>query len=130
MSAYALAHLRTPAAHEDVFRYMELIQATMDPYAGRFLVHGAQVEQLEGAWPGTVVIIEFPDLVSARAWYTSPAYQQILPLRTRHIDGETILVDGVAPGYDAARSAAARRLALPADLTTPSGMPAPPGSPR
>lgn len=109
MTAYALAHLRTPTAHDDVFEYIERIQATMDPYGGRFLVHGAEVEVIEGEWPGTVVIIEFPDVAAARSWYASPAYQEILPLRTRHISGDTLIVAGVGPDYDARRTATALR---------------------
>lgn len=109
MTAYALAHLRTPTTHDDVFVYIERIQDTMDPYGGRFLVHGAEVEVLEGEWPGTVVILEFPDVASARAWYASPAYQAILPLRTRHLEGDTLIVPGVAQDYDARVTAAALR---------------------
>jgi uncharacterized protein (DUF1330 family) len=100
MPAYALAHLRTPQINDEVLEYIERIQDTMDPFQGRFLVHGADVEVAEGSWPGTVVIIEFPDVQAARDWYASPAYQEILPLRTDNIDGPAIVVDGVAPGYD------------------------------
>jgi uncharacterized protein (DUF1330 family) len=109
MAAYALAHLRTPQINDDVLHYIETIQATLDPFGGHFLVHAAEVEVKEGPWPGTVVIIEFPCLDQARAWYDSPAYQAILPLRTDHIDGSAIIVDGVAPGYAAAATAAALR---------------------
>ena len=112
MPAYALAHLRTPRPHADVLDYIDRIQSTLDPFGGRFLVHGAEVEVREGPWPGTVVIIEFPGVDEARAWYDSPAYQEILPLRTDHIDGEAIIVEGVAPDYDPRATAAAlRRLA-------------------
>jgi hypothetical protein len=45
----------------------------------------------------------------AQAWYESPAYQAILPLRTRNIEGSTLIVDGVAPGYDAAHTAGVLR---------------------
>jgi uncharacterized protein (DUF1330 family) len=105
MPAFAIAHLHDPQTNHDVLEYIEKIQATMDPYQGRFRVHGTTVEVIEGEWPGTIVIIEFPDLERARGWYESPAYQQLLPLRTRHIRGDVILVDGVAPDYDAARTA-------------------------
>ena len=109
--AYAIAHLRTPKAHPEVFEYLERIQATMDPYGGRFLVHGPEVEVREGEWPGTIVILEFPGTVQAREWYESPAYQAILPLRTRNIEGETIIVEGVREGHDPAKMAAAMRAA-------------------
>jgi uncharacterized protein (DUF1330 family) len=68
MSAFAIAHLRTPQLNDDVFEYLERIRATLDPYEGRFRVHGATVEVIESDWPGTIVIIEFPDLDRAHAW--------------------------------------------------------------
>ena len=109
MPAYALAHLHNPTLHPDVLEYIERIQSTLDPFVGRFIVHGAEVEVAEGEWPGTVVIIEFPDIDKARAWYRSPAYQEILHLRTDHIDGAAIIVEGVAPDYDPRATAAALR---------------------
>ncbi|MFJ5805524.1 DUF1330 domain-containing protein [Streptomyces sp. NBC_01426] len=112
MTAYALAHLRPAPMNDEILRYIERIQATMDPFGGRFLVHDQQVEVKEGPFPGAVVLISFPDMDRARAWYDSPAYQEILPLRTDNIPGETILVDGVAPDYDAGLTAAHWREAL------------------
>ncbi|MEU7063128.1 DUF1330 domain-containing protein [Streptomyces sp. NPDC053429] len=109
MTAYAIGHIRPETMNEEILRYIEEIQATMDPYEGRFLVHGAEVEVMEGTFPGTLVVIGFPDIERARAWYASPAYQALVPLRTRHIPGEIILVDGVPPGYDARKTAAGLR---------------------
>jgi uncharacterized protein (DUF1330 family) len=90
---------------------MERIQVTLDPFFGRFLVHGGDIDFREGAFRGTVVIIEFPSMLEARSWYESPAYQEILPLRTRHIEGDLILVQGVEPGHDSAKMAAELRAA-------------------
>ena len=109
MPAYAVAHLHDPQINADVLEYLERIQATLDPFGGRFLVHGPTVEVREGKWPGTIVILEFPAADNARSWYESPAYQPILPLRTNHIQGDTIIVDGVPPDYDAAHTAAVLR---------------------
>lgn len=109
MTAYAFAHLRNGPMHDDLLEYMDRIQATLDPFEGRFLVHGGTVEVREGVWPGDVVIIEFPDLATASSWYDSAAYQELKPLRTRHLDGEVILVEGVSADYDPARKATAIR---------------------
>jgi uncharacterized protein (DUF1330 family) len=109
MAAYALAHLRPVSVNDEVLQYIEAIQETMDPYGGRFLVHGGEVEVEEGNWPGTVVIIEFPDLAAIRAWYASAAYQQILPLRTANVPGDVIIVDGVSPDYHPRTTAAQLR---------------------
>lgn len=37
-------------------------------------------------------------MASARAWYESPAYRRILPLRTEYADCDVMLIDGV--GHD------------------------------
>ncbi|CAL9471125.1 hypothetical protein SUDANB176_02843 [Streptomyces sp. enrichment culture] len=101
MTAYAIARLRhrTRPPHPDVLAYLERIQDTLAPHSGRFLVHGGAMEVREGEWPGSLVVIEFPGMAEARAWYDSEAYQEILPLRTDHIDGEAVLVEGVGPDY-------------------------------
>ncbi len=69
-------------------------------------MHGVRPEVREGEWPGHLVVIAFSGLDAARAWYDSPAYQEILPLRTRNADGVALLVDGVPDGYRAADLAA------------------------
>jgi len=114
MTAYAMAHLHNPNINEDVLEYLERIQGTLDPYDGRFIVHGGEPEVLEGTWPGTVVIIEFPSADAARDWYRSDAYTTILPLRTDNIRGDVLIIEGVGRGYDAAHTAAALRAQLAA----------------
>ncbi|MFE9061076.1 DUF1330 domain-containing protein [Streptomyces violaceusniger] len=113
-AAYALAHLHGRSPHPDIIEYLERIQATLDPFHGRFLIHGGELEVVEGEWPGSVVLIEFPGgTADARAWYASPAYQDILPLRTDHIEGTAVLVEGVGPGYDPLARAEKLRAADP-----------------
>lgn len=105
MSAYGFAHLRSRRYHSDVIAYLERIQATLDPFAARFVIHGPPAEVVEGTWPGSMVLIKFPSLVEARAWYDSPAYRAILSLRTDHIEGDLLLIEGVGPNYDPAERA-------------------------
>ncbi|WP_405857017.1 DUF1330 domain-containing protein [Streptomyces sp. NBC_00090] len=111
MTAYAMANLHPkPVLDEEVFTYMERIQATLDPFGGRFLVHGApDREVMEGSWPGAVVLLAFPTYENARAWYASEAYQALIPLRARHIPGDILLIDGVPENYDPATTAARLR---------------------
>jgi hypothetical protein len=60
-------------------------------------------------------MIGFPGIAEARAWWDSPAYQEIAPLRSRHIEGDIIMVEGVPEGYDPTSTAKAMRAALPAE---------------
>lgn len=98
---YALAYLRDVDFGDAIIEYLQRIDATLAPYGGRFLVHGGTITPAEGTWDGDLVIISFPDRASAEEWYASPAYQEILPLRTEHSDSIACLVDGVPPGYQA-----------------------------
>ncbi|MFG2310521.1 DUF1330 domain-containing protein [Streptomyces sp. NPDC048566] len=114
MTAYAIAHLREADPHPEIADYIERIGATFAPHGGRFLVHASGHEVMEGEWPGHVVVIGLPGMAAARAWWNSAAYREIAPLRSRHIEGDIILVQGVPEGYDAAVTARAMREALPA----------------
>ena len=100
--AYAVAYLTDIRFGEEIADYLRRINATLAPYGGRFLVHGARPHALEGEWPGDVVVLQFPDRQAALDWYASPAYQDILPLRTRNTRSIAAVVDGVEPGYTAA----------------------------
>ncbi|MEV4182412.1 DUF1330 domain-containing protein [Streptosporangium canum] len=112
MSAYVIARLQEADPHPEIAEYIERISATFEPYGGRFLVRATQLEVLEGDWPGHLVMIGFPGIAEARAWWDSPAYQEIAPLRSRHIDGDIILVEGIPDGYDPASAAEAMRQAV------------------
>lgn len=102
MPAYAAAHLRTVDFNDEIVEYIARIDATLAPFEGRFLVHGVTPTVVEGSFPGTLILIEFPDRARAEAWYASDDYQAILPLRTRNSDGVAVILDGVAPDYRAA----------------------------
>ena len=102
MTTYAIAHLRNVDMGPYIVAYLEAIDATLEPYDGKFVIHGyGNRKVLEGDWQGDLVMIAFPDRQSAEDWYASSAYQAILPLRTEHSEGEAILVDGVEAGHRA-----------------------------
>lgn len=118
MPAYAVAHLTEVRFGPEIVEYLERIDATLLPYGGAFLIHGGDKHLLEGEWPGALVVIEFPDRERALAWYASPAYQAILPLRTRNADGAAIIIDGVPPGYSAVTKARQHAGRMPDDEHT------------
>ena len=98
MSTYLINHMRIPNGipKPEALVYLENVEATFVSYGGRWLVLDAQVEVLEGGWPGSVVVMEFPDVGSAKRWYNSPEYQRILRLRTDNVISDVILVEPVA----------------------------------
>ena len=99
MSGYAVAHMHEVTMGPPIVTYLQRIDATLQPFGGRFIVHGGEYEVMEGDWPGTIIIIEFPSRAQAQAWYKSDAYQEILALRTDNSRSDVILVDGVDPDH-------------------------------
>ena len=65
MTAYAVAHLRAVDQNAEIVEYLRRIDGTLEPFAGRFVVHGTLPDVLEGEWPGVLVVIGFPDLAAA-----------------------------------------------------------------
>ncbi|MER8692798.1 DUF1330 domain-containing protein [Mesorhizobium opportunistum] len=95
MTAYAVAHMRQATMGPKIVEYLHKIDATLEPFGGRFLVHGSDVEVIENDWQGHLIVIEFPDREHVRGWYNSPAYQAILALRTDNSQSDVVFVDGV-----------------------------------
>lgn len=67
--------------------------------AGQFpvkplVVYGA-IEGVEGAAPDGVIMLEFPSVEEARAWYDSPGYQAALPHRKNAADYRAFIVEGL-----------------------------------
>lgn len=98
---YAVAYLRDVDFNDQIVAYLERIDATLDEYGGRFVIHGGQLHPIEGEWGGDLVVIEFPSTQAALDWYASPAYQEILPLRIDNSHSIATVVDGVPAGYRA-----------------------------
>ena len=94
MSAYVIAEVNVtdPKLYEE---YRKLVPATVQKYGGRFAVRGGAVESKEGGWnPARVVVLEFPTMERARAWYHSPEYAPALALRHKAAAAKLILVEG------------------------------------
>lgn len=101
MKGYAIGHLRALTMGPAIVEYLQRIDATLAPFGGRFIIHGATPKVMEGSWPGHLIVIEFPSIEHASAWYASPAYRAILPLRTQNSEGDIILIDGVDDSHRA-----------------------------
>jgi uncharacterized protein (DUF1330 family) len=88
------ATLRDAAA---VASYRTRAAASIAKYDGRYLARGGAVEKLEGDWrPANLIIVEFPDIARARAWYASSEYADALQFRDAALTRNLILVEGMA----------------------------------
>ena len=95
MAAYVLVdvRIRDPAVYAEC---RQLTPASIAAYGGRFLVRGGQVETLEGEWaPERIVVLEFPSVAQAKAWWMSAEYAPAKALRQKSATTRMILIEGV-----------------------------------
>jgi uncharacterized protein (DUF1330 family) len=96
MPAYVIGRvqMRDPSWVEE---YGRKIQPLLQKHGGRYLVRARQLEPLEGATslPNVIVVLEFPSLEKARAWYHDPEYAPLIKLRQGGSEVELVLVEGV-----------------------------------
>ncbi len=79
--------------------YGAKVGETFTPFNGHyhFVVRGGKTESLDGdAPPKGIVVIEFDSSEQAHAWYNSPAYAAIRPIRLAAVKGRMFIVEGVA----------------------------------
>jgi uncharacterized protein (DUF1330 family) len=78
--------------------YASHVAATLAPYGGRYLAAGGRTESIEGAPPASrVSILEFPSVDKAEAWYNSPDYDKIKPVRHAVATTRSFIVEGRPP---------------------------------
>ena len=76
--------------------YKAMVPPSLEPYGGRFRVRGGKVETLEGDWaPKRFVIVEFPSVEKAKAWWSSEGYAPAKALRQATAKTQMIVVEGV-----------------------------------
>jgi uncharacterized protein (DUF1330 family) len=59
------------------------------------LVAYGALDQLEGDAIEAAVILEFPDMPAARAWYDSPSYQAALKFRHAGSTSRAFFIEGI-----------------------------------
>jgi uncharacterized protein (DUF1330 family) len=79
---------------EGIKPYSQRVEATFAPFTGRYVVRGGQTASLEGDQPKRIVMIAFDSMAQAQAWYDSPAYRAIRPIRLQSAKSRVYLVEG------------------------------------
>lgn len=96
MTAYCLFDIRQIHDEEAMARYREAVVPTVAAYGGRYEVIGGPWTVVEGRWrPSFPVLIAFPDLATAEAWYRSDEYRELRQLRLAAVTSDAVFFDGV-----------------------------------
>lgn len=95
MPAYLIARIEV-TDWSKYNKYLKIGPGTIVKYGGRFIARGGEMATLEGLEETRrLVILEFPSLAKAKAWYNSKEYQNAKKLRAGASVGSLIAIDGV-----------------------------------
>jgi uncharacterized protein (DUF1330 family) len=79
-------------------RAVPIAAAAIAAYGGRYIVNGlGRVELIEGKpAPRRIVVLEFPDLATAKSWYASEEYREAKALRHASATSRIVLTEAHA----------------------------------
>jgi uncharacterized protein (DUF1330 family) len=94
MKAYAIANVDVTNL-EGFKEYAQRVGPLVEKHGGRYLVRGGAVTVKEGD-PGLnrVVVIEFPSMEAANAFYDDPDYKPVLAMRLANAVSTFAFVEG------------------------------------
>ncbi len=97
MTAYVI-FLREKTTNEDELKtYSQLALPTLGGHPVTPLAFYGTLQVLEGPAFEGAVVLAFPSIAEARAWYDSPAYQAAAVHRRAGSDFRVFIVEGVPP---------------------------------
>ena len=95
MPAYVIANVEVNDAAQ-YEHYKAAAEAAIAAHGGRYLVRGGASEVIEGAFPGSrFVVLEFPDLATAKTFATSADYAAAKVERAGAASMNMVIVEGM-----------------------------------
>ena len=94
-SAYIIANV-TVTNQEQYAEYRKLSSIAVQAHGAEFCARGGAVEVLEGDWtPDRIVILKFPSMEKAKAYYQSVEYTAAIKARQGASVMRMVMVEGI-----------------------------------
>ncbi|MBM4090131.1 MAG: DUF1330 domain-containing protein [Planctomycetes bacterium] len=95
MAAYIVFTRESTRDVSALATYSEKVGDTLTGHPVTVLAAYGRHEVLEGPDVEGVVILEFPSVEEAKAWYDSPAYREVRQYRFRGSEYRAVMVEGL-----------------------------------
>lgn len=96
MKGYLVANVTAVTDPDRYAAYRAQIPAVVEQYGGRFLFRGGAIHAKEGDLGfARMVVIEFPTLEAAQAFYSSAEYAPLIRMREESAEARVAVVEGV-----------------------------------
>ncbi|MDP9310560.1 MAG: DUF1330 domain-containing protein [Chloroflexota bacterium] len=95
MPAYVIVEIEVTDP-EGYAAYRELAPPIVAAHGGKYIVRGGELTVLEGDWqPQRLVVLEFPSVEQAKAWWSSAEYAGPKQMRQQTTRSRMIVVEGL-----------------------------------
>jgi uncharacterized protein (DUF1330 family) len=95
MPAYAILDLKI-FDNEKLQEYLKVAPEIIKKFGGKIIVRGGEFKTVEGNWnPEKIVMIEFPNYITANDWWNSDEYKKATELREKGANTNVLIIDGV-----------------------------------
>ncbi len=76
--------------------YIKRVPQTIEEFGGEYLARGGKVKVVSGDWnPARLIIVKFDSMEKFQAWWNSPEYRAVAPLREQATKTNAVVVEGV-----------------------------------
>jgi len=96
MAVYMIVETKEVMDGEKYREYIKKVPWTIEKFGGKYLTRGGKVEIISGNWrPERLIVITFHSMRKFIAWWNSPEYKAIAPLREESAKTNAIVVQGL-----------------------------------
>ena len=97
MTAYLIVDTKINATGEAYEKYKALAKPLAEKYGGKYLARGGNMDVVEDdLWtPERLVLVEFPDMKTARAFIDSDEYAPVKAIRHANAECSLVIFEGV-----------------------------------
>ena len=96
MPVYMIVEAKEVMDKKGYSEYIQKVPQTIAKFGGKYLVRGGEVKTVSGDWnPDRLIIVEFESMAKFDAWWNSPEYKLIAPLREQATKTNAIIIEGV-----------------------------------
>ena len=82
---------------EEYKKYLEKVKPMVEKFGGKYLIKGGEIDAKEtDLWkPTRIVLVQFPNKISALNWYNSEEYRPLKNLRLNNATSNILFIEGV-----------------------------------
>ncbi|HPT39066.1 MAG TPA: DUF1330 domain-containing protein [Candidatus Omnitrophota bacterium] len=96
MSVYMIVEAKEVMDKKKYGEYIQRVPETIAKFGGKYLARGGQIKVVSGDWnPSRIIIVEFDSMDKFSAWWNSPEYKLIAPLREQATKTNAIVTEGI-----------------------------------